>query len=213
MLSTSSVYRYDGTGNGTFLSSIGTGDPIFDIATDNQGNYYLFFTSINKIIAYNPNGIPIDTFITTGNTVGGDCGFALLGGRAYYGDCNLSSGLYEGIKTGDTINFSLIKSYTVNFRDMAACPDAAAPLAVFKNPEQPHFAMYPNPARDQAVIKLDNTDYLEITDCMGVLKLITRVRGFTEYSLEVSTWKPGVYFLKAVSTNKISVRSSFIVYH
>ena len=67
-----SVYRYDGTGNGTLLISnlnVG-GTSVYDLATDNQGNFYLFYTNLQQIFMYNSNGIVLDSIITAGFPIG-----------------------------------------------------------------------------------------------------------------------------------------------
>lgn len=208
-----SLYRYDGTGTNTLLlSNIGTSnDFVHDVAADNQGNFYLFFTNAQKIVAYTPNGIPVDTFMTTGFASGSQCGIAILGDRIYATTCSGSYELYEGIKTGNTINFTMIKNFAVQSSDIAACPSAAQPLAVFENPNLPRFAVYPNPAKEIAIIKLQNTTTLEIYDCMGVLRTAVPTRGLTEYHLNVTEWKSGVYLINAVSEEKTSARGKLVV--
>ncbi|HKR05673.1 MAG TPA: T9SS type A sorting domain-containing protein [Bacteroidia bacterium] len=208
-----SLYRYDGTSNGTLLlSNLATASAcVYDVATDNAGNFYIFYTNVQKIIAYNPSGIPIDSFTTAGFPSGSNCGFTILGNRLYAHVCNLSFGLYEGIISGTTVNFSLIKTLPTGYIDIASCPNAASPLAVFENPEEPHFTLYPNPAWDNVIIKLNNTAMLEISDCTGVLKETILTRGLTEYLLDVSKWKAGVYFINVLSANKASARAKLVV--
>lgn len=208
------LYRYDGTGNGTLLlSNIPAGSTacIHDVATDNQGNFYLFFTNAQKILAYTPSGIPIDSFTTTGFPIGSNCGFTIVSDRLYGVTCSGTLGLYEGIKTGSNIHFTLIKPFSIAYIDIASCPNASLPLAVFKNPELPRFAVYPNPVRDAAMIKLNNTVTLEVYDYMGILKQAIPVRGLTEYYLDVSEWKAGVYFINAISANKSSAHTKIVV--
>jgi type IX secretion system substrate protein len=211
---TGSIYRYDGNGNGTLLiSNLPTNNTsIFDIATDSSGNFYLFYTNSQKIIAYNPAGIPVDSFTTTGFLPGTHCGFAFLADRMYALACGaIYYGLYEGIKTGTNIHFTLVKPLTTFYGDIATCHSAAFPLAVFKNPEMPHFILYPNPAWDNVIIKLNNTALLEISDCTGILKETIRTCGLTEYRLDVSKWKAGVYFINVVSAKKASARAKLVV--
>jgi hypothetical protein len=205
-----SLYRYDGTGSGTLLlSNLNTnGVAIYDVATDNQGNFYLFYTNLQKIIAYDPSGIPIDSFTTSGFPTGGDPGIAILGNNIY---ANTLSALYKGTKIGSNINFTQIKNLSFLVGDIAACPEAGNPLAVFKDLTAPHFAIYPNPAHSVAIIKMINTATLEITDCLGRLRKSIDVRGLNEYHLSVTDLEPGAYIINAVSKNKSGVRSTLIV--
>ncbi len=208
-----SLYRYDGTISTLVLSNITTPyDFIHDIATDNLGNFYLFYTNAQKIVAYTPNGIPIDSFSTNGFLTGSNCGFAILGNRVYAQSCGSINELYEGIKSGNTFNFTMIKSLgLLQSPDIAACPDAALPLAVFKDPDQPRFAVHPNPAQDVALISLIKTSQLEIYNSMGILIKSVPTRGLTEYQLDVSEWKAGVYLINAFSEKKTAARGKLIV--
>ncbi len=207
------VYRYDGVSNTQILSYVGAqSDFIHDVATDNQGNFYLFYTNTQKIVAYTPNGIPIDSFTTTGFAPGSQCGLAILGDRVYATTCTGNAGeLFEGIKSGNTYNFTSIKNIGFHSPDVAACPNAALPLAVFKDPDMPHFAVYPNPAHDIVSISLVNTSQLEIYNSMGILIKTVLTRGLTEYQLDVSEWKAGVYLINALSENKTAVRGKLVV--
>jgi ELWxxDGT repeat protein len=150
------LYRYDGTANGTLLlSNLNTASStIYDVATDNQGNFYLFYSNLQKIIAYNSTGIPIDSFTISG-LVGGGGGFAILGNRMY---AITSHDLYEGIKTGSNINFTLIKSLPFSVADIATCPEAGNPLSVFNSSSLPHSIVYPNPISDKLNITISNNE-------------------------------------------------------
>ncbi|HRH66773.1 MAG TPA: T9SS type A sorting domain-containing protein, partial [Bacteroidia bacterium] len=212
------VYRYDSTGNCTLLLTniVSHGGVIHDVATDREGNFYLFFTNDQIIRAYDPSGIPVDSFTTTGFPAGPNCGFTILGDRLYGLTCNGADGLYEGIKSGNNIAFTLIKTLTGAFgyyMDLASCPSAAKPIAVFETPGKPDFIIYPNPARERATIKFDNTITLEISNNLGVLLETISVRGLSEYHLDVSKWKEGVYFVNAMSSNNLSTRAAFVIQH
>ena len=113
-----------------------------------------------------------------------------------------------------TFNFSLVQTITPGsgyFIDIASCPNAANVIAVFENPDQPHFIIYPNPARDITTIKFDNTSMLEIRDNLGVLMETISVQGMTECRINTSNWNTGVYFINALSTKKISTRSKLVI--
>jgi hypothetical protein len=156
------IYRYDGSSNAILLSS-NPGILIWDVATDNQDNFYLFYTDSQKIIAFNSSGIPIDSFTTSGFPFGTDCSLTILGNSIYATTCNTLYGLYKGDKSGNMINFTLIKSLSMAFEDIASCSTAALPLAIFKHPEPAHFSVYPNPFSDKLNITTKTNDPLEIT--------------------------------------------------
>lgn len=208
------LYRYDGKNNGTILvSNISPQNTlIYDVATDSKGNFYLFNTLAHKIICYNSIGVPIDSFTTTGAKISSaDCGFVILGNRMYVGNCDSKMGLYEGIKSGNNIDFTLLKSYAIRFLDMAACPSAAMPLVVFQNQELPHFTIFPNPAHDYVIIKSDDMAVLKITDYMGIIKETININGLDQYHLNINKWTAGVYFINAFSRNKTSSRRMLII--
>lgn len=211
------LYRYDGTGNDILLlSNLGTASAaVYDVACDNMGTFYLFFTNNQKIIAYDSNGIQIDLFNTSGFPLSIGAGLAILGDDIYamrsLGGSPGSSYLYKGTKSGALINFTLIKSISSKCSDIASCPNAALPLVVFKNPELPHFAVYPNPASYNVIIKLENTSSLVIYNCIGNVKETIPTYGLNEYILDISQWKSGVYIINALSENKMSTWCKLMV--
>jgi hypothetical protein len=210
----SALYRYDGTAVITgVLSNVGTSnDFVHDVAADNLGNFYLFFTNAQIIVAYSPAGIPLDTFFTTGFPTGSHCGLALLGDRVYAQSCTGSYELYEGIKSGNTINFTSIMNLgLLQCSDIATCPTAAQPLAISENSDLPGFAVYPSPAHDKIIIRLKNASLMEIYDSAGRLLISSSTKGITEYKMDVSDWNAGIYFIKALSENFSQVTGKFLV--
>jgi hypothetical protein len=209
------IYRYDGTGNATqLINNLPTANAsIWDVATDRNGNFYLFYTSKMKIIEYNSDGIPVDTFFTKGpgrNVSGAGC--TIVGSRFYFTDhSNPKELLWEGSLTGDTVNFSVIDTLPVICYDLASCPNAANQLAVFQIPEAPHFLIYPNPASDKATIKMNNTAEIEITDCLGKIIFTADTRGLTQYQLSLTRYKPGAYIVTATSINGMAGHSTLVV--
>lgn len=207
------VWRYDGTANPQlFVSNTGVvASSVYDLATDSIGNFYLFYSGAGKIMAYSPNGIAIDSFTTSGFSTSIECGFTIVGNRFYATICNGVWGLYEGIVSGSTVNFTLIKPLPSNYIDIASCPSAAYPLAVFKNPKAPHFALYPNPAHTNTTFKLDNTSSIQVFDYMGVLQKNIAVNGQPEYTLDVSKFKPGLYLVTLTSNQKVTASTRLVV--
>jgi uncharacterized repeat protein (TIGR03803 family) len=212
------VFRYDGTGNATQLANNlpTAAGAIWDVATDRNGNFYLFYTYEMKIIAYNPDGIPIDTFITKGtsrNVTGFGC--TIVGSRFYFTDYSSPKQLlWEGILNGDTVNFSVVDTllpFPFSCRDLASCPDAANQLAVFQVPEAPHFIIYPNPASNETTIKMDNTAVIEITDLTGRMIFTADTPGLTQYRLSLARYLPGMYIVTARSPDGLAGHTRLIV--
>jgi hypothetical protein len=182
-----------------------------DVATDSLGNFYLLYTQMQIIIAFTPSGIPIDTFTVTGSVPFSTTatGFALLGSNFYY---ESGTELHLGTVSGDTVNFSSLLTHpTITITDLAVCPTSGYPVTGFKDPEAPHFVIYPNPADDVAEIRMHNIDFLLVYDQLGVLHQNIPVKGLSEYSLNVENLKSGMYFLTAVAKNKATVTSKLLV--
>ena len=161
------LYKYDGTSNGVLLlTNLGTnGASVYDIAIDNQGNFYIFYTIQQKIICYNPSGMAVDSFTTSGYTNASGAGFAILGNRMYTlfsSAFTSTTDLYEGIKSGNNINFTLIKSYPFAISDIAVCPEAGDPLFVLDKDSPYSLNIYPNPFTDELNIANTTNASLEI---------------------------------------------------
>jgi hypothetical protein len=158
------LYRYDGTTNGTpLINNLGGPGFLHDVATDNQGNFYLFYTVAQKFIKYNPNGIPVDSFNITGfpTISGGGPGFAILGNDVYAIPLT-SDYLYKGIKSGNTINFNAIKSISIQVLDLATCPVAGNPLSVFNGISLQNLIVAPNPINDKLNIFIGDNKNSEV---------------------------------------------------
>ena len=117
-----------------------------------------------------------------------------------------------GTVIGDTVNFTLLVDHPGLWcNDLAVCPSSGFPVAVFEDPEVPHFVIHPNPAQDVAVIKLHNTDRLFIYNQLGVLCESISVEGVNEYYLDVSNYKSGMYYLTAISKTNTTATKKLIV--
>jgi hypothetical protein len=184
--------------------------PVFpDVATDSLGNFYLFDAFLEKIVAYTPSGIPIDTFYTTGSMGATGGGFALLGNR-FYAESIYT--LHEGIVVGDSVFFSVAVSHpTLHTNDLATCPVSGFPVAVFEYPELPHFAVFPNPATDIAYIRFENTLALKVYDQLGKQCRNISVEGLSEYQLDVEQLDQGVYFITAISKTNTTATMKLLV--
>jgi hypothetical protein len=202
-----SLYRYDGTSNGILLlSNLNiSSNSIYDVATDNQGNFYLFYTFLQKIMAYDPNGMPVDTFTTTGFNDRSAPGFVILGNRVYAianspfgGAC-----LYEGIKTGNNINFMLIKYISLSVNDIAACSKVGYPLSVFKDPSSPSLTVYPNPFSSELNIHISSNKITEVHFYDITSRIILQHSFVNSISINTEQFAKGIYFYEVRYKNGV----------
>jgi len=206
---TATIYRYDGTSNGTLLVTGLTSPSIYDVATDNQGNFYLFYTNTLQIIAYHPSGIPVDTFSVTGIAPLGGGGFAILGDRLYLVTSNQ---LYEGIKSGNNINFAYIKTLPINPGDIATCPDAGFPLIDFNEVASSEITIGPNPAYDVLNIKINNNELSEFVLYDMASRIIIRQNFINSVSLNTDQFARGLYMYEVKSKTRI-LKNGKVVIH
>lgn len=101
----SNVYKYNGTGNSTFLTAVNwsPGGPV-DVIGDDCGNFYILKTAAPQVMTiYNPSGAVIGTYTMTGMpNVSNGGGFAIVGNKTYVHNSN---GFYVGTIVGNSINF------------------------------------------------------------------------------------------------------------
>jgi hypothetical protein len=141
----SKVYRYDGKGNATELLSFSNYAGPFDLVGDNQGNFYMIFTKMNKMVQYDSEGKVLKQYRLEGvggQTSGG--GFAYLDNKIYG---NFTNGAMIGTFKGGVIRFSPTGVLPGTVDDFASCP-----LEVFE----------PEKARD--TVKADSVPVLQSAD-------------------------------------------------
>ncbi len=122
---TGDVYRYDGTANGTLLTTIAgfaTGGP-YDLAADINGDFYVLKTNTPQSLQmYDFGGNPLFAYTMTGmpNAIAG-AGFAVMGYNVFVLN---SFGFYKGIVSGSVVNFTLIAPPAAfpGASDMGNCP-------------------------------------------------------------------------------------------
>lgn len=119
---TGQIQKYDGTGPATFLTTVSANAGPYDLATDNQDNFYHLQTSTNPgyLIKYSPAGVAIDTVIVTGHPIqnaGG--GFAMIGNNVY-AVFNSNPSYYHGVIAGNQVVMMPIGNITAS--DLATCP-------------------------------------------------------------------------------------------
>jgi len=124
----SSVYKYDGAGNGTLLFSVAPAGGPLDLCVDTDGNFYFLELNLpTQLRKYNPNGVLIHTWTITGapsNTAGG--GFAIICDSLYF---STAFGTYKGFIDNSTNNITITTFGpflgTTLIEDYASCPAEA----------------------------------------------------------------------------------------
>ncbi len=122
---TGQIYKYDGTGNATLLTTVSTfnsGGP-YDIQGDCAGNFYLLRmeTPGAYLEEFNSAGTLINSWTCSGQTsttLGG--GFAIIGNTVY---ADNSSGFWVGtISAGNVAFVQPPGTFSASPEDFAACP-------------------------------------------------------------------------------------------
>lgn len=203
------VYRYDGTANGILvLSNANIGNnAVYDLATDNQGNFYIYYTNPGQIMVYNSGGIPIDSFTTSGGPIGGGGGFAILGNRMYVA---YATDLYEGIKTGNNINFTIIKAFAFSISDVAVCLEAASPLSVPDDFPPQQTMIYPNPFSDKMNVFINDNKESEIILYDITSRKVLQQTFFNAVTLNTGMLAKGSYYYEVKNKNGITRKGKVI---
>ncbi len=119
---TGQIYVYDGTSNGTLLTTITnfSGNGPYDVVADCNCNFYLLNTSGSSqgLYMYDSSGNLQCTYTLSGmpSTSGGG-GFAIIGNQIYV----RNSGFYSGTISGLGVTFASV-SFSPNVGDFASCP-------------------------------------------------------------------------------------------
>jgi hypothetical protein len=200
------LYRYEGNGNSTLLlSNLNSNmSVIYDVATDNLENFYLFYTNLQKIYSYDPNGMPIDTFTTTGFPTLVHPGFAILGHRMYAlaNSTPNSVDLYEGIQVGSIINFTFKKHIALRVTDIATCPEAGKPLSNEIIHRQQPFTVYPNPFNNEININFSgSTSITEVLFYDLTSRVILQQSFLNTVSINTEQLAKGIYFYELRNKN------------
>lgn len=103
-----SVYRYDGTGPATFLTTVPASPRPYDLAVDCEGNFYIISNGgpIWNMTKHNPSGAIVQAY-----TVSNPNGFLLSGGLAImgndvYADDGLTGRITHATISGSTVTFN-----------------------------------------------------------------------------------------------------------
>lgn len=124
--STGQVYVYNGTGNGTLLTTIsgfGGGGP-YDLVCDCNCNFYLLNTTTpnQSLTLYSSTGGTLCSWSLSGmpNTSAGG-GFAIIGNQIYVKN-NLTNGFFIGTIGASSVTFTNVTGFSASPGDFASCP-------------------------------------------------------------------------------------------
>jgi gliding motility-associated-like protein len=123
---TGQVYVYNGTGNGTLLTTLPgfNGGGPYDLVTDCNCNFYALNTSTpnqaltmygsngNQLCSYSLNGMP---------SANGGGGFAIIGNTVYVRNNYINGGFFIGTISGSSVTFTQVSGFSGNASDFASC--------------------------------------------------------------------------------------------
>ncbi len=123
---TGEIWKYDGLGNATYLVTTVPSSGPYDLAVDQQDNFYHLNASIQpgRIDKFNPAGVLIDSFVVNGNPIqnaGG--GFAMIGDWVF-AVFNTNPSFYSGQIIAGVVN--LVPVGNMPASDLATCPSKPA---------------------------------------------------------------------------------------
>lgn len=139
---TGEIFRYDGTGNGTLLVTIGDmiGEAPWDLIADCDGNFYVFNATANNNPAflrkYNPNGVMVQEWaVINPNAYSPAGGFAIVGNSFYADHLPLiqSPSVASGVIVGNDLQLNAASANLPQYgllsaiADLGSC-DAAIPI-------------------------------------------------------------------------------------
>ena len=110
--SSGQIYKYDGTGPNTLLTTVPGSGP-YDVETDVNDNWYVLRTNVTpgSILQYDPGGTLLNTITVNANpiqTAGG--GFAMVGDLVIA--CfNTSPSIYTGTIAANAVTLTPIRSF------------------------------------------------------------------------------------------------------
>jgi gliding motility-associated-like protein len=129
---TGQIYRYDGTGNGTLLTTLNnfSGGGPFDLTTDCNCNFFAITTSTTNgqsLTKYNSLGVQTASWSLVNMphaTSGG--GLAIICDMVYVKN-NLTNGFFIGSMSASSITFTQVSGFPSTVGDFASCPTCTSP--------------------------------------------------------------------------------------
>ncbi len=117
------VYIYDGTGTGTFLTTVTgfNGGGPYDLQVDCNGNFYILqLTSPASMKVYSPTGTLLNTYtVTSPSSASAGGGFGVIGNTVFVHNTN---GFGIGTITGNNVTFAPFSTFPTSASDFASCP-------------------------------------------------------------------------------------------
>jgi gliding motility-associated-like protein len=125
------IWKYQGTGNATFLTTVAGAGP-YDLVTDINDNFMFYDanTAPGTIRKYSPLGVIIDSYsVTSPVTSSAGGGFAMTGNTVFasYG----GSDIYLGTLIAGSVTLAFMGNATITIQDVAQCPAAVTTPGVF----------------------------------------------------------------------------------
>ena len=123
---TGQVYSYNGTGNGSLLTTLSgfNGGGPYDLVTDCNCNFYALNTTVPNqgLSMYSPTGALQCTYTLSGMpSAGAGGGFAIIGNMIYVKN-NGTPGFYIGTISGGGVTFTAVTGFNNSPGDFASCP-------------------------------------------------------------------------------------------
>jgi hypothetical protein len=129
------VWRYDGKATPTtplVTVTNGVTQSIYDLATDNQDNFYLYKFNEQLLYKYSKAGVLLQTYPTNNAVTGSFPGFAIVKGKMYITVGDITPEIYRGELVGGSIVFTKLVTLSLpvgaKINDLAACPTVTDPL-------------------------------------------------------------------------------------
>lgn len=118
---TGEVYRYDGTGNGTLLTTVAgfNGGGPYDLVADKDGNWYILnLMGVQYLRKYSPTGVLLKQWSIVGapsSSAGG--GMAIVCNEIYYHN----GPLYHGVINDTSVVMNLVTGVAMSPGDFGSC--------------------------------------------------------------------------------------------
>ncbi|WP_157976889.1 PKD domain-containing protein [Taibaiella helva] len=120
------IYRYDGTGNATMITTIPSAVNVFDIAADCEGNFYVLDLGGSAFLRkYSPSGTLLYEWTVLGGPGSAIC-FSLSGNQLLVGSNPVYAGTVD--PTSATVNLTSLGNIPSAI-DFGGCPFTGAPIA------------------------------------------------------------------------------------
>ncbi len=204
------LYRYDGSGPDILLlSNIAGNDLMADVATDNQGNFYLFYKGLQILKAYSADGTFLSEIATTGvsSMDAGLTGMTILGDHIYV---VTNTKLFKGSFSGSQVDFLLIKDLGIIALDIASCHMAANPLSVLTKGNKSKVAVFPNPFEEHVNFDSGASGNYDLTIYDLLSKIVIQRQFSGPLKLNTSNFPQGMYIFEIKGENGLMQKGKIV---